>query len=518
MSIFHCYISNISRASGSSACSTLAYISGEKVFDERTNKTYNFSHKDRILLTNTLLPDHAPENFKDAKILFNDIEKFETAINARTAKEIEVALPKELNLNEQVNCVENFIHDNLTCNGFCATYAMHNGGKNQNFHAHILIPNRALNSNGEWQTKQKMSYALDDNGNRIPKLDKFGNQKLDKHGRKQWKRICLDRNLLDDKNFLLSLRQNWANEVNKHLPSNLHIDHRSNAERGLTENPTIHEGYAARAIEQRGGFSDRCQLNRDIKNDNAQLKILHDDIIQKQIQLANLQSVPDSNSILLNAIAAALCQIGSGGIANLQGIFKKDYAELLRNASSPEEVAKILAEIESLCAGIEPVGGSLAFNNLENEFERERDLDERFKKFKQRRRIDDGVRISSERLRTVTTTESKITTGLSDFATTQSGHSTTNSHHSESANRDYVAELLDFRRKKELRRLAQSERTTSQSCQERTTTQTAELKSADSNQSATTPAITKEPRVTKLQRPKRTRNSGSQSKTSGFSR
>lgn len=52
------------------------------------------------------------------------------------------------------------------------------------------------------------------------------------------------------------------------------IDHRSHAERGLEEQPTIHEGVIARALEKKGIVSDRCELNRQIKADNALLREL----------------------------------------------------------------------------------------------------------------------------------------------------------------------------------------------------------------------------------------------------
>lgn len=52
------------------------------------------------------------------------------------------------------------------------------------------------------------------------------------------------------------------------------IDHRSHAERGLDEQPTVHEGVIARALEQKGIVSDRCELNRQIKADNALLREL----------------------------------------------------------------------------------------------------------------------------------------------------------------------------------------------------------------------------------------------------
>ena len=74
-------------------------------------------------------------------------------------------------------------------------------------------------------------------------------------------------------------RSAWAGIVNLHLErigSAERVDHRSHAERGLDEQPTIHEGVAARAMEKKGIVSDRCELNRQIKADNALLRELKD--------------------------------------------------------------------------------------------------------------------------------------------------------------------------------------------------------------------------------------------------
>lgn len=498
MAIFHCSISNVSRASGGSACSALAYISGEKVFDERTNKTYNFGHKDRILDSETVIPDFAPDKFNNPATLFNDIELFDSSINARTAKKIQLALPKELNLDLQKKCVENFIKHNLTNEGYCAFFAIHDGGQNQNVHAHILVANRSLNKNGDWSCKRKMAYALDNDSNRIPILDKNGNQKTDSHGRKQWKRLSTFQNKLDDKQFLFQLRQNWANEVNKFLPENLHIDHRSYSERGLTDKPTIHEGYAARAIEKKGGISERCQFNRNIKRDNAELHSLHKDIAFKQTQLANLQSVADNSSltsILTNIIASAINQFYSmsGGTGPSNGsVFKKDYAELLKNASSPEEIAKILAEIEELTSGIQPIGGGVVIDYLEIELqlERQRELDERYEKFKQRRRDVGAIRISPirlrnspEQLRNYSPTKSTISTGLDSSSNSASGHSSSSPNHSRPAGRDYVAELQAFLRE-------ESERDTARALQKIQQTRERERRIANSAQPTTLPTST----------------------------
>lgn len=272
MAIYHCSISNVSRAKGSSSCATLAYISGEKVHDDRLDKTYQYARSERVLETGTILPVSAPAEYANAETLFNAIERNETNDNARTAKKIQVALPHELNLSEQKKIIEDYIRNNLTKEGYCATYAIHDGGekKNGNDHAHILVTNRPINSKGEWANKRKTVFEKDENGNRIPLLDKDGNQKKDGKGTPQWKRVNVEQNPLDTKDFLFHLRKSWAAEVNKHLAPEQQIDHRSNAARGLEDTPTIHEGYAARAMEERGEVSERCQINREIRQENEQ--------------------------------------------------------------------------------------------------------------------------------------------------------------------------------------------------------------------------------------------------------
>lgn len=278
MAIFHMSISNVSRAKGSSSCASLAYIAASKVYEERTRQTYSYGRKERVMKVATLLPDGAPTAYADAAQLFNAIEKYEQASNARTAKKIVVALPRELSLDESDEILTDFIRDNLCANGYCATYAIHRDKDGNNPHAHILVANRQINKKGEWSSKRKMEYALDEKGERIPLIDKkTGKQKVDKRNRKQWKRISAEQNPLDKKQFLEQLREAWAVECNKHLSQEDRIDHRSNAARGIDDIPTIHEGYAARAMEARGDVSERMEINRQIR--------LKNDLIHQLIEI-----------------------------------------------------------------------------------------------------------------------------------------------------------------------------------------------------------------------------------------
>lgn len=76
---------------------------------------------------------------------------------------------------------------------------------------------------------------------------------------------------------LVLWRAAWAEVSNRYLEragSDERIDHRSHADRGLKEQPTIHEGVFARLMEREGKVSDRCELNRQIRADNKLLREL----------------------------------------------------------------------------------------------------------------------------------------------------------------------------------------------------------------------------------------------------
>ena len=81
--------------------------------------------------------------------------------------------------------------------------------------------------------------------------------------------------------------------TNLHLERTGHeerIDHRSHAERGLLERPTVHEGVVARAMDKKGIISDRCELNRQIKADNALLRELRGQV--KKLAQAVKNTIP----------------------------------------------------------------------------------------------------------------------------------------------------------------------------------------------------------------------------------
>ena len=189
----------------------------------------------------------------------------------------------------------------------CADIAIHDTD-GHNPHAHIMLTIRPLDDKGKWQPKTQKEYLCVKDGteqgftadefktaqsdgwekqyqyfvgkkkiymppsqakelervNKYPKSTKYGRQNP----------ICERWNSEEQ---LELWRKNWADIANKYMERlNLdsRIDHRSHAERGIDEQPTIHEGVSARIMENKGFPSERCEINRQIKADNKLLREL----------------------------------------------------------------------------------------------------------------------------------------------------------------------------------------------------------------------------------------------------
>ncbi|MCB5640438.1 MobA/MobL family protein, partial [Erysipelatoclostridium ramosum] len=78
--------------------------------------------------------------------------------NARLAREWEVALPHELDLEQSKKLVHEFAQS-LADEGMCVDANIH--WKQGNHHAHILGTTRPITKNGTWGQKEKKRYKLD---------------------------------------------------------------------------------------------------------------------------------------------------------------------------------------------------------------------------------------------------------------------------------------------------------------------------------------------------------------------
>lgn len=273
--MYHCSIKNISRSGGKSAVASASYRAGEKLEDLETGLTHDYSKKTEVVYSEIFLCENAPIEYQDRATLWNAVEQKETASNSRLAREWEVALPNELTLEQSKELVRGFAQS-LADEGMCVDANIH--WKNGNHHAHIMGTVRAINEKGEWTAKTRKVYDLDENGQKIPQIDKkTGLQKVDGQNRKQWKSHKEDYTNWNSKEKVEEWRERWADQCNKALEkaqSIERVDHRSFERQGIERIPTIHEGYVARQMEQRGETAERCEINRDINAANIELQNL----------------------------------------------------------------------------------------------------------------------------------------------------------------------------------------------------------------------------------------------------
>lgn len=262
MAIYHLCIKIISRGKGKSAVAASAYRSAEMIENEYDGIVHDFTRKGGIAYTEILLPQNAPQEFVNRSVLWNSVEKIEKSKNSQLAREIEIALPKELNREKQIELVREYVKENFVKVGMCADISLHD--KNDgNPHAHILLTMRPLNKDKTWGAKSKKEYILDENGEKV-KL-KNGNYKTRKIDTIDW----------NEQEKAEEWRKAWADITNKYLEENSikeKVDHRSYQRQGIEQIPTVHLGVSASQIEKKGIVTDRGNINREIKHQNKILK------------------------------------------------------------------------------------------------------------------------------------------------------------------------------------------------------------------------------------------------------
>ena len=246
IAIYHWNIGIVSRGKGKSAVAAAAYRSGEKLTNEWDGMTHDYTRKGGVVHTEIMLPPHAPPSFSDRSTLWNSVELYEKAGNAQLAREIDAALPIELSREEQIRLVREYCSSQFVSRGMCVDFAIHDTDSG-NPHCHIMLTMRPLDENGERI--------------RLPS-GRYKTHKVDLTG---W----------NDKGNALLWRKAWADISNAYLEragSRSRIDHRSNAERGIDELPTVHMGVAACQMEKKGIATEKGELNRNIQKANRLIR------------------------------------------------------------------------------------------------------------------------------------------------------------------------------------------------------------------------------------------------------
>jgi hypothetical protein len=235
VAIYHFKVKVINRRAGPGAVGSAAYRAGERIRDEKSGQVFNYQRRKGIVYTEIISPRTAPDWVSDRATLWNTVELAEKRKDAQLAREIMVALPKELDQGQQIRLVRGYLNQHFIKKGMIADYAIHapsKGGDDRNHHAHILLSMRNITQEGfggkvrEWNAKSNIY---------------------------QW-------------------RQAWENCTNQALAQaglDCRVDCRSHAAKGLDREPLRHLGYQVTAMERRGEPSDLGNENRAIVARNA---------------------------------------------------------------------------------------------------------------------------------------------------------------------------------------------------------------------------------------------------------
>ena len=325
IAIYHLEAKIISRGEGRSAVASAAYMSCDKIYNDYDGIQHDYTKKQGLVWEHVFLPQYAPPEWKDRSKLWNAVEESEKTKNSRLAREFVVALPKELNKAQWKELLSEFIQDNFVSDGMCADVAVHNTD-GHNPHAHIMLTVRPLDKNGKWQHKTEKEYICIRNGVeqgfttaefKSAQSDGWEKQYQYKVGRKK---IYMPPSVAEAHGYeraskypkstkygrqnpiverwnsdeqLVLWRKAWADISNKYLSRaevEETIDHRSHADRGIDEQPTVHEGVTARALELNGIISERREFNRQIRADNSLLRKLKETV--KKLMQAVRNTIP----------------------------------------------------------------------------------------------------------------------------------------------------------------------------------------------------------------------------------
>jgi Ti-type conjugative transfer relaxase TraA len=248
MAIYHLAMKPISRGGGRSAVAAAAYRSAERLTNERDGLTHDFRHRRGVEHSEIILPKGAEADFaRDRSRLWNEAEAAEKRKDGRVAREIEVALPHELDADERLALAREFVQGLADRYGVVVDLAVHSphGGTDvRNHHAHLLLTTRKVEKDG---LGEKSEFELE-------------NKKL----------AALGRPTSHDQ--LRDVRADWEERANRHLGGlgqDIRIDHRSHQARGIEIEPTSHMGVHATQMERRGKSVTRGRLDQDQGRRNA---------------------------------------------------------------------------------------------------------------------------------------------------------------------------------------------------------------------------------------------------------
>lgn len=241
------------------ALGAAAYRSGDVLAGDDGAVVHDYSRKAGVVHSEILAPDDAPVWMHDRERLWNAVEASEKRKDAQLAREIQLALPRGLSRDDQLELVRGFAQSQLVARGMVVDVALHDtrarDGQRQP-HAHLLLTMRRI------EPEARLGFGTKE---------------------RAW----------NGKELLQGWRETWAEEVNRALERQHvaeRVDHRTlEAQRrdavgqgdwqraaALDREPEPKLGYAAAALERQGIATERGDLWRGVHERNAERRVIYD--------------------------------------------------------------------------------------------------------------------------------------------------------------------------------------------------------------------------------------------------
>ena len=371
MAQYHFHVTQIKRSAGQSAIASAAYRAGERLYSEYYGEWSDYTRKGGVLHSEILLPENAPAAYADRQTLWNAVEQKEKHKKAQLAYSFDIALQNELSEEENIALARRFVQECLVSRGMICDLAVHRPdpkeGKDPNPHFHVMATMRPLNLDGSWGEKQRREYVLDDNGERIP--DGKGGYVFSAVHTTDW----------HTPETLEAWREAWCRMVNEAFERKsieTRIDHRSYAEQGVEQIPTVHEGPMVRAMEDQGIRTDKGGLNRWIRQTNRMIAALKASITKllNWIRAAKERLTEKPPQTLRQMLADYYQERSAGAWSKKAKVGNaKQFADALLYLS--EHGIETLDDLEALLDRIASQAGSLK-DQMSASAQRVSDLDE----------------------------------------------------------------------------------------------------------------------------------------------
>jgi Ti-type conjugative transfer relaxase TraA len=244
MAIYHFSAKVVSRANGSSAVASAAYRAAERLTDDRLGRDHDFTNKAGVVHSEIMLPEGAPERLADREALWNAVEAGEVRKDAQLARDVEFAIPREMNEADGIALARDFVAREFVARGMIADLNVHwdkaaDGSPKP--HAHVMLSMREVGPDG------------------------FGQKERD------W----------NSTELLKEWRGNWADHVNTRMAEldlDARVDHRTLEAQGIPLEPQHKIGAAGSRREMNGEDAERADDHMRIARENGE-KIIADPAI-----------------------------------------------------------------------------------------------------------------------------------------------------------------------------------------------------------------------------------------------